>query len=318
VTAPFTTRATRAVLTLAATALLLALLVRDFGGSGEFARAVLGARPGWVAIAFGAASMCVALGAWRWSLVLAAMGYRLPFRRSLEVLLAVWPLAVVTPSRTNELLRPLVVRDLVPLAPGAGSVLAEKAIDLFVLLVMAALGVAAQRQWTWTAAIASCALAEAAVVALIATRRGALVRLPLLRRRPETVEELFGAYDALRRRPAALAKICGVSMLVRLGTLAIAYALLVSVDANVDPLVTATLWPAAMVVGLAPLTLAGMGTRDAAFIYLLEAHGVHASRGAVLAATMGYSAVGIWSFAVLGLPLLLRFVLRDESVARRA
>jgi uncharacterized membrane protein YbhN (UPF0104 family) len=308
VTVPFRKGAWRGAITLLVTAAVLALLVRNFGGSTEFVHAVRGARAAWVVVAFLVAASCVLLGAWRWSLVLAAMGFRLEIWRSLAVLLAVWPLAVVTPSRANELLRPLVVRDVVPLAAGAGSVLAEKAIDLFVLLVMAAAGLAVQGRWTWFAGTASCATAEALVVALVATRRTALARLPVLRRRPETVEELFGAYEALRRRPAALAGICGVSLLVRAGTVAVTYALLVAVDARVDAFDTVTLWPAAMLVGIAPLTLGGMGTRDAAFIWLLGARGAHAGRAALLAATMGYSAVAIWSFAVLGLPLMLRAV----------
>jgi uncharacterized protein (TIRG00374 family) len=294
---------------LAVTTMVVVVLVRDLGGSGELWQAVRGARAAWVGVAFAAAAGCVLLGAQRWSLVLGAMGHRLPFVRSLEVLLAVWPLAVVTPSRANELLRPLVVRDVVPLAAGAGSVLAEKAIDLFVLLVLAAAGLGVQGRWTWVAAVTLLALTQATFVAMVATRRAWLARLPLLRRRPETVDELFSAYEALRDRPASLVAICGVSLLVRLGTVAIACALLASVGADVRALDTATLWPAAMLVGLAPITLAGVGTRDAAFIYLLASKGVHAGPAALLAATMGYSAVAIWSFALLGLPLMLRIVL---------
>jgi uncharacterized protein (TIRG00374 family) len=307
----------RLVVTLIATVVLLVLLVRDLGGGGDFLRAVRSARAAWVGLAFLQASACVALGAWRWSLVLGAMGYRLPFRRSLTVLLAVWPLAVVTPSRTNELLRPLLVQDVVPLAEGAGSVLGEKAIDLFVLLVFAAVGASLQRQWPWTGAIVAVIAAEAFVVAALATRRDWLARLPFVRRRPQTVKEVFGAYEALRRAPARLATIACVSLLIRVLTVAITYALLIAVGTDVGFFDTLTLWPAAMLVGLAPLTLAGMGTRDAAFIYLLDARGAHVSRSAVLAATMGYSAVAIWSFAILGVPLMVRVALGGARPQRR-
>jgi uncharacterized protein (TIRG00374 family) len=306
----------RIVVTLFATVALLVLLVRDLGGGADFLQAVRSARAPWVGLAFLAASACVALGAWRWSLVLGAMGYSLPLGRSLNVLLAVWPLAVVTPSRTNELLRPLLVRDIVPLAEGAGSVLAEKAIDLFVLLVFAGVGASLQEQWPLAGVIFVAIAAEAFVVVAVAMRRDWLVRLPLIRRRPQTVDELFGAYEAFRREPARLVTVACVSLLIRFLTVAITYALLIAVGSDVRFFDTVTLWPAAMLVGLAPLTLAGMGTRDAAFIYLLGARGAHVSRSAVLAATMGYSAVAIWSFAILGVPLMVKVALGSAQPTR--
>jgi uncharacterized membrane protein YbhN (UPF0104 family) len=65
-----------------------------------------------------------------------------------------------------------------------------------------------------------------------------------------------------------------------------------------------------MLVGVAPLTLGGMGTRDAAFLAMLAARGVHVDPSSVLVATMGYSVVAVWSFALIGLPFMARETLR--------
>jgi hypothetical protein len=54
-----------------------------------------------------------------------------------------------------------------------------------------------------------------------------------------------------------------------------------------------------------PVTLGGMGTRDAAFLYLLRTVAGHPAGAGVLAATMGYSAVALWSFAIVGLPFMV-------------
>src|SRR5687767_10099954 len=64
------------------------------------------------------------------------MGHRLEFGKALSTVLAIWPISVVTPSRAGDFARPLMVRDSVPLAAGAGSVLAEKVIDIHTLLVL--------------------------------------------------------------------------------------------------------------------------------------------------------------------------------------
>ena len=306
----------RFVLTALVTAALLALLVRSFGSAAGFFAAARMARPRWVAASFAAAGVCLLLTTVRWQLVVSAMGYRLPFGRALEVVLATWPLAVVTPSRANDLLRPLAVRDIVPLTAGAGGVVAEKAVDLGLLLAMAAAGAAYAALWTWAGLIGLVLLLEVLVVLMVVTQRQALARLPLLRRRPQTVDALFEAFSALGRAPGKLASIATASLLIRFFTVVVLHMLLVSVGADIRAVQTLTLWPAAMLVGVAPLTLGGMGTRDAAFLALLAAHGTHVDPSTVLVATVGYSAVATWSFAVIGLPWMIRETLTVRSSKR--
>jgi uncharacterized membrane protein YbhN (UPF0104 family) len=118
--------------------------------------------------------------------------------------------------------------------------------------------------------------------------------------------ELFAALDALRRSPARLASVAAVSFVIRVLTVAITHVLLLSVGADVRLFDTMTLWPAATLVGVLPITLAGVGARDASFIYLLHAESAGAAAPSVLAATMGYSLVAIVSFAVIGLPFMVR------------
>jgi hypothetical protein len=66
-----------------------------------------------------------------------------------------------------------------------------------------------------------------------------------------------------------------------------------------------------LLVGLLPFTLTGIGVRDAAFLWLLH-HSGHAmvARGPVVAATLGYSLISTWLFAVLALPLMIRAGMR--------
>jgi uncharacterized protein (TIRG00374 family) len=300
----------RIAATLLATIAVLGVLLHRFGGSPTFAAVVRRADPTGAVVAFAIACACVLLGTERWRLVLAAMGYRVPFGRALGAVLAAWPLAVVTPSRASDLLRPLAVRDVVPVAAGTGSVLAEKAIDLLVLLLFAAAGAGLEGLWIWAAGAGALCLAEVGVVWLVATRRGWLERWPVLQRRRDSIEQLFEAYEALARAPLRLLGLAVVSLVIRVLTVAITHVLLVSVGAQVRLADTLTLWPVATLVGIAPLTLAGIGTRDAAFIHLLAARGAVAEPAQVLAATVGYSAIAIGSFAIAGVPFMIRETIR--------
>jgi uncharacterized protein (TIRG00374 family) len=298
--------------TLLATVALLGLLLRRFGGGSAVAVELSRARPSWVAVALLAAGASVLLGAERWRLVLGAMGYKLGFRRSLEAVLATWPLAIVAPSRTNDLLRPFAVRDLVPMTAATGSVLAEKAMDLLTMLLFAAVGASIRGLWNWTAALGGLAVAEIVVVAILAKRRDVFARLPPVRRRRHLVEELFSALDSLRRAPRQLVAAVAASLGIRLLTLAIAQALFVAVNARVALFDTATLWPAATLVGNAPLTLVGIGTRDATFLHLLAERRADVDPAQVLAATLSYPAIAIGVFAVAGLPFMIREMLRQR------
>jgi glycosyltransferase 2 family protein len=281
----------------------MALLIDRFGsGLGD---AMRGARPGWLAAAFGMSTAAVLLGALRWQVVLESMRYRLGFWRALVAVLATWPLVVVTPSRASDFLRAFAVRETVPLAAGTGSVLAEKVVDMSLLLLMAALGAALEGLWPWAALTAAVLSVEITGVVLLATHRSKLARLPLIRKHAEKVEDLFLAFDALFASPARLAATCALSLVIRCLTLGITFALLRAVGADVDLFDTCALWPVATLIGLLPLTLAGMGTRDAMFMYLLSERGHLVTRVNVLAATMGYSAINVGAFAIIGLPFML-------------
>jgi uncharacterized membrane protein YbhN (UPF0104 family) len=293
------------------TAVVMALLVDRFGsGLGD---AMRGARVGWVVASFAMATAGVLLGALRWQVVLESMRYRLGFWRALVAVLATWPLVVVTPSRAADFLRAVAVRRTVPLAAGTGSVLAEKVVDMSLLLLMAAAGAAFAELWLWSALTMAALVAEVGLVALLVAYRGKLARLPLVRAHAEKVEDLFLAFDALLSSPARLLATCVLSLVIRVLTLAITFALLRSVDADVDLFDTCMLWPVATLIGLLPLTLAGMGTRDAMFMYLLSERGHLLTRANVLAATMGYSLINVGAFAVIGLPFLMHELGRSAA-----
>jgi glycosyltransferase 2 family protein len=293
--------------TLVFTGAVLEVLIHDFGGR-DLVAAARGANPAWIGVAFGMASACVGLGALRWQLVLAAMGYEVGFWKLLVAILATWPPGVVVPSRANEVLRAVAIRRAVPMAEGTGSIVAEKLIDLLVLLLIAAAGAWLRALWVAGALLGAAAALEVAVVTVVGKKRSQISGLAWVQARAgasRALERLFAASDVLVRRPARLAVVSLVSLVIRVLTIGIGHALLVAVGAGVPVFDTLTLWPVAILAGLLPVTLGGLGTRDAALIYLLRTVAGHAAGANVLAATIGYSAVAMWSFAIVGLPFMV-------------
>jgi uncharacterized protein (TIRG00374 family) len=293
------------------TALVVWILVRNLAGAEEFADAFANARWEYGAAAVGLLFVCQFVAAHRWMLILDALGHPVPFVRAAKAMLATWPMALLAPARASDLLRALAIADLCPPLRGAGSVLAEKAIDVQSLCLLAIVGSVAYEVPLVAVLAAGMLACEWIFVWALVHRRAAIAKLPLLRRKPEKIEQVLVAFTALLQRPARLVLVSATSLVSWILGTALFQCLLLMFDADVGIAATLALWPAAIFAGMMPLTLAGMGTRDAAFIYLLRAAGhtpVH--EGAVLAATLGYSAVGTWLFAILGIPLAVQFVLR--------
>jgi len=84
--------------------------------------------------------------AWRWQVILQALGCCIPFSRSLIVVLGVWPLGTVSPAKSGDLLRAAGLRLYVEPSVCAGSVVAERIADFFVLTMFALTGAIIHRR----------------------------------------------------------------------------------------------------------------------------------------------------------------------------
>jgi len=289
------------------TVIVLALLVRELAGTEAFVQVLAELRWAPLPIALVLVAHNLGLSAVRWNAILATMSYPVPLQRALHAILGCWPLSVVTPSRAGDLLRAFAIRDLVPGFAGAGSVLVEKAIDVQSLCALAILGSLARGQRTLLWLAASVLVLQWGMIVIMLANRRRLSRLPLVRSRVDKVEQLLSASVALARHPSRLLLVFAYSIMAWVAAIGILYALLWATRAGVGILDVASRWPIALFVGTIPVTIAGMGTRDAAFLYLLSIDGsATASDARVLAATLGYSLVTTWVLAIIGLPFMAR------------
>lgn len=294
----------------------MVVLVRQLAGTESFYAALRETQWGLVGVVLALLGATMLLATVRWLLILDTLGYRVPALRALHAMLATWPLALVTPARASDLLRGVALRDLVPPFVGAGSVLAEKAIDVQSLCLMTIVGTLLYDLPLAAALAAGLLIAEWCVILVLVRKRELIGRLPLLRRKPEKAEQLLLAFAALLRRPWRLVLAAVSSLMSWTASTAMVYTMLVMTHAEVGIAPTLALWPAGVLAGMVPITLAGMGTRDVAFIYLLRLSGWTPIReGALLASTIGYSMFGTVLLAVIGIPFTVQFVVRLRQSA---
>jgi uncharacterized protein (TIRG00374 family) len=293
------------------TGLFMFVLVRQLAGPDAFFEALRAADWSLIVVALVMLALNLLVAAFRWIIILDTLGHRVPMGRALAAMLATWPIAMLTPARASDLLRGVAVRDLAPTFVGAGSVLAEKAIDVQSLCVMTIVGAVLYDIPIAAVLAVVMLIVEWAVILLIVRKRELIGRMPVLRRRPEKVAQLLLAFTGLLERPGRLLLAGVTSLLSWVMSTGMLYTLLVMTHADVAIGPTLALWPAAVFTGMLPVTLAGMGTRDLAFIYLLRVSGwspIH--EGALLASTFGYSILGTVLLALIGIPFTVQFMLR--------
>lgn len=303
----------------AVTALVMYLLFRELAGleaSASALRKVDWSLSPWP-LALLAATVLISVSKWRF--VLRRMGYEVPYRTSLAALLAAWPFAAITPSRAGDFMRCAGIRAYVPWVPGGASILVDRLFDVQSLVLLALAGALLQGWWAWAAGL-SCGLVIAWGVGLwVLGHRAALRRLRLSDRLLGTIENLADAIMHVVHSPRASLTLTAWSLLNWVAVQAIFVLLLRMCGVDLAATTATTLWPIATFIGLIPLTLAGMGTRDLTFIYFVhQATGIELDYGPTLLATFGYSLFSAWILAVIGTPFTIHMLLANNNKGSKA
>lgn len=331
VTRPSTlSRIWRGALAIGLTLLALGVLIRQIAGSPLANQSLADLDPLALLWPLASTLSAVALSATKWHTLLVAMGQSLPWTRAMRALLVAWPYAAVTPSRAGDLVRAFVIKDQVPLPTGGVSVVVDRLLDVQSLVLLATLG-ALYQQWWWIAALLMSPIAalwacvfwaKKAPVAPLHAGAGKVARL--WHEGKKTVQQLA-------QNPAGLAKAAALSLCTWLLVQCTFFLLNRAFSSPLTIPESFGLWPLATLIGLAPITLAGMGTRDIAFISLLALsrhqltlddlnaqtlETLIATSGHLMLATVAYTALSSWLFAIIGLPWSIReWLTRDATRA---
>lgn len=306
---------TRILLGALVAGVLVALLVRAFSSRDELLTtfreldvASLAWPLAWSLVAF-------VLSVVRWRLVLAAMGFAIPFGRCLRAVLAAWPVAAISPARAGDAVRALVLRREAPVVPVLGSVALEKIFDIHSIAVLAMVG---------------CALAGRTLPALVAgggvvafwlgfLGSARLARLRNARRDRErgivgrTLSAIAESLDQVRTRPALIAAIVALSLAGWMLSTAVIRALLAAAGQEATWIQLLAAWPVAVLAAALPISISGVGPRDGAFLLAMHWVAGDVRNSSVVAATLLYPLITSWTFALLGVPFLVGLLRRESA-----
>lgn len=246
------------------------------------------------------------LNASRWHFVLKASGHHVPYGRIFSIVLNSTSFLVI-PGRLGDLARVYPLKNRVPAEQGIGTVVLEKIIDIFILSLYSSLGLFLLRRYAFSAWILAFALM---VFPLLIISGRFINKRHLKGGLAVKIYDGFSILNQIKKRKyifslavASSAVNMGLSMLQF-------YWLLIAVNANVPMPAVFAFLPLSVFVGLIPLTLAGAGTRDAAFIYFFSAYTVPAK---ALSAGILYALQSYWILSFIFLPLLYFFFKRPAD-----
>jgi uncharacterized protein (TIRG00374 family) len=256
----------------------------------------------------------------RWRLLMRVVGIDFPLRRCTTVWMIGFFAASVTPAKAGDAIRALYVKNDTGRNFGESflTVFVDRLLDLALILVLGVVSVLLFSRYYmrlpahWVLVLAAAGIAAA--VALVSNRR--LMRLmlkPLFEALvPQPYKQRFSLnfhtfYDSLARYGRTPA-IMWVAMLLTVAAWAVVFALAwyltVAFGIDVAPPFVFLVMPIITLVELIPISVSGLGTRDATLIYLFSMVGV--SSAAAVSFSIGYVLVGTYLTAAAGFLLWLR------------
>lgn len=267
----------------------------------HFWQSLVNAKPKWLACAFGVAAIQPLLTALRLNIYLKASQLTKPYQRCLSAILAAMSLNAILPARGGDLVKVTFLEDdIKKLPPMVGVTILERVFDILILCLLALIGALATENQVAT---------RLSLLALSAPV-GALLALNFADHIPVIGKKLKSLARACRtamRAPGLLFCAWGVASVCWMSNLLVMFLLFKAVGANLEFTTVAATMPLAILVGILPLSISGIGTRDGAMVFLLEKTVVS---GTVLAATFLYTAAVYWFLAIIGLGFLGRESLR--------
>ena len=293
----------RGGLTLAVTVAVVVGLTAWVGG-GDVLGVIVGVGAGHLLAATALTLTLPVVHAWRLRAVLGAVGYRLGTRRTLELIMAAWPISSITPSKSGDLIKAYYLRREVPSAVTVGGLLAERVLDLAVIGALGLVGALATRQ-------PAIALVSAAVLGAILAFLALAPRATRLRIKPawsERIELLLSGTRALGRSGRLLALTLGLTLASWLLAILVTAVLFDAVGAPVPLPYAFAAMPPALLAGSLPFTLGGMGTRDSLIIVLFDPYATAAQS---LSVGLLYAVFVRWLLSALGIPFFL-WLLRER------
>lgn len=264
------------------------------------------ANPFWLLLSLLPLILSIPIWVKRWQTILEAMGCPLPFIKCFNILMASVPLTSITPSKSGDLIRAYYLKNEIPPTKTIGSVLTERMFDVLTLISFSLIGMAFYQKYEFASIIFGILLVLIVLIFIL----HANVRLPIKESWNEKLQNIAFSMKALttNKKEFSVVILCSFSIwfLAIIQTVIFFYV----VGVKVPLLFTMANIPIAIFIGMIPVTLGGMGTRDASIIFLFSGY---AAPSELLSVGILFSLFRYWLLSLVGLPFMRTTTKRATS-----
>ncbi len=237
------------------------------------------------------------MSAGRWYLILKNMKADVSFSRCVMIIVGIWPISSVTPSKSGDLLRAINLKNIVTPIIVTGSVLLERLLDFFILGLFSLIGGIMLND------IKILILSLLVIFGILCVLILSLFRenIKINHRWNEKVDQLLLSMHSISKKPVVFLFVLMITVLSWILKFIQTKILFYGVSAEVPFLFIIGALPVAILVGLLPITVSGIGTRDSMFIYLFSQF---ADKPRILTVSLLYTFFGYWLIAFIGIPFI--------------
>ncbi len=240
----------------------------------------------------------------RWQTILKTIGYNFQYKECFNLIMAAFPLTSITPSKSGDIIKAYYLKDKIPASKTVGSVITERMFDVLTLVLFSLIGMTFCEKYE-LAFIALIILI--CIIAIFLLMHADLnFRLQIKSSWNEKIQNLILSTKLLTKdNKKVFLFILSYSILIWFISIVQTVMFFYALGINVPLLFTIANIPIAIFIGLVPVTLGGMGTRDAAIIFLFSEYAMPSE---LLGVGILFSVFRYWLISLIGIPFMRKMM----------
>ena len=240
----------------------------------------------------------------RWQTILETMGYNFQYKECFNLIMAAFPLTSITPSKSGDIIKAYYLKDKIQASKTVGSVITERMFDVLTLVLFSLIGLTFCKKYELAGVAFAILICIIAIFLIV--RAGFDFRLPIKSSWNEKIQNLIPSTKLLTKdNKKAFLFILSYSILIWFISIVQTVMFFYALGINVPLLFTIANIPIAIFIGLVPVTLGGMGTRDAAIIFLFSEY---ATSSELLGVGILFSVFRYWLISLIGIPFMRKMM----------
>jgi len=230
--------------------------------------ALLGASLFYLSVALVLWIIIVNIRVKRWQIILRAIGYSIPYKECFMGVMGAMALAPLAPSKSNDFIKAYYLKDKVPITKSIGGVLAERVFDLFTLFSFSVIGMIFFKQYQSIYIVLF--ILFIIVVLFFVVRKQDYRILPIKDSWYDALENIIYSISVIIDNKNAFMNAMMQTLCIWFLSIVQIVLFFYALGVKVPLLFSIGVIPIAILIGLLPITLGGMGTRDAAIIFFFS------------------------------------------------